>query len=360
MSIIISRNLKNAVRVDRKSFALEDNLQQYIYDNPESIPLYDIKDDVGLLILAREFSTNSGPIDAIGIDKEGELYLVETKLYRNPDKRTVVAQVLDYGASLWKTYVNYETFISSLESHVMKKFGKSFMERVKEFYDMSDEDYGVFTENLKDNLDEGNFKFVVLMDQIHGQLKDLILFINQNSRFNIYGVELEYYKHEEYEILIPRLYGAEVKKELGTKSQSQYIPTDDEYRKMYDTVGLGDEVEQILGLYNGIRENKISISGVHASKTLKNIIFYFTFPHEDKPCFTLNMASISVKSSDNTTIDLWCYDKTKEDVITTTLSKHFPDAKILGKIRGSYGAIAKINIKSFSTDALQAFYSELV
>jgi len=64
MSIIISKNLKNAVKVDRSSFALEDNLQQYIYDNPESIPLYDIKEDIKLLILAREFPTASGPIDA--------------------------------------------------------------------------------------------------------------------------------------------------------------------------------------------------------------------------------------------------------------------------------------------------------
>jgi RecB family endonuclease NucS len=54
--------------------------------------------------LAREFSTKSGPIDALGVDKDGELYLIETKFYKNPDKRTVVAQVLDYGASLWSNF----------------------------------------------------------------------------------------------------------------------------------------------------------------------------------------------------------------------------------------------------------------
>jgi len=53
MAIIISKNGKNAIKLDKSNFGLEDHLQQYIYDNPESIPLYDIKEDIRLLILAR-------------------------------------------------------------------------------------------------------------------------------------------------------------------------------------------------------------------------------------------------------------------------------------------------------------------
>jgi len=102
MPIIISQSGKNAQKVEQSKFEQEDHLQQYIYDNPESIPLYDIKEDIKLLILVREFPTQSGPIDALGVDADGSVYMVETKLYKNPDKRLVVAQVLDYGASLWK------------------------------------------------------------------------------------------------------------------------------------------------------------------------------------------------------------------------------------------------------------------
>lgn len=129
MAIIVSKNGKNATKVDKSNFELEDNLQQYIYDNPESIPLYDIKDDVKLLILAREFKTKSGPIDALGIDKDGEIYLVETKLYKNPEKRLVVAQVLDYGAFLWHTYNNFEEFARELDKKVYEKFGVGFEEK---------------------------------------------------------------------------------------------------------------------------------------------------------------------------------------------------------------------------------------
>src|SRR3989338_3163994 len=102
MSIIISQNGKDARKIDKSNFEKEDFLQNYINQNPESIPVYEIQEDKRLLVLAREFATESGPIDALAIDKDGDIYLVETKLYKNPDKRTVVAQALDYGASLWR------------------------------------------------------------------------------------------------------------------------------------------------------------------------------------------------------------------------------------------------------------------
>ena len=121
MAIIISQNGKNAVKINKSVFEHEDHLQQYIYDNPESIPLYDIKEDIQLLILAREFPTNSGPIDAIGTDTDGELYIIETKLYKNPDKRTVIAQTLDYGAALWKHSNDFNSFIAILDDHTQRK-----------------------------------------------------------------------------------------------------------------------------------------------------------------------------------------------------------------------------------------------
>ena len=103
MAIIVTKQGKNAIKIDPSRFEQEDDLQTYIAQNPDSLPLYEIKEDIRLLILGREFPTNSGPIDAIGIDKDGEIYIVETKLYKNPDKRLVVAQVRDYGASLWRS-----------------------------------------------------------------------------------------------------------------------------------------------------------------------------------------------------------------------------------------------------------------
>jgi hypothetical protein len=220
MSIIISSNGSKAVKVDKSTFDKEDALQKYIYENPESIPLYDIREDIRLLILAREFPTNSGPIDAIGIDATGELYIVETKLYKNPDKRLVISQALDYGAALWKHSNDFNEFLGILDNHTQKVFGLKTMGKMKDFFNLQEEDVTAAIEKAKSNLNSGVFHFVVLMDQLDDRLKDLILFVNQNSQFDIYAVELEYYKHDKYEIIIPKIFGAEVKKDIGVSAAS--------------------------------------------------------------------------------------------------------------------------------------------
>lgn len=220
MAIIISENGKNAKKLDSASFGLEDKLQQYIYDNPESVPVYDIREDIRLLILAREFPTNSGPIDALGVDQDGTIYIIETKLYKNPDKRLVIAQALDYGASMWRHATDFDDFSTSVESKVQQQFGVGLQAKLQDFFTLDDEAATILLQNVRTNLSTGKFKFVVLMDQLHDRLKDLILFINRNSQFDVYAVELDYYKHDKFEIIIPKLYGAEVKKDV-TSSQGR-------------------------------------------------------------------------------------------------------------------------------------------
>lgn len=216
MAIIILKKGKNAQRVNKETIEKEGYLQEHIYNNPESIPLYDIREDIRLLVLAREFHTAHGPIDALGVDEDGEVYIIETKLQRNSDRRYIVAQVLDYGASLWRSYGDFTEFMRELDAKVQEKFKKSANERVKEFFGIEDEDVVRLLENVRQNLSKGKYRFVVLLDKVDDTLKDLILFINENSRFDLFGVEFEYYKHEEYEILIPKLFGAEVRKDVAT------------------------------------------------------------------------------------------------------------------------------------------------
>lgn len=235
MALIISKNGKNAKKIEKSVIDKEDYLQKYIYDNPESIPLYEIKDDIRVCILGREIPTNSGPIDALGVDADGEIYVIETKLYKNPDKRLVVAQVLDYGASLWADTIVFDEFINLFEKEAVKKFDMSIKERLKDFFKLTVEEVSILLENLKRNLGNGNFKFVVLMDRLEARLKDLIVFINQSSEFDIFAVELEYYKFKDYEILIPDLFGAEVKKNIKKSVK----------RKKWDESKFFQELDQL-------------------------------------------------------------------------------------------------------------------
>jgi len=237
MAIVISKKGKKAQKIEKSSFGKEDYLQKYIYANPESIPLYDIKEDVRLLIIAKEFSTSSGPIDALGIDKEGDMYLIETKLYKNPDKRLVVAQVLDYGASIWHSYNDFNEFIQIIDGEMNRKIGISLNQRLKNFFGINDDEVVNLIENVKENFNDGRFKFVVLMDKLHNQLKDLIIFINQNSQFDIFAVEMEYYKYKDYEIMIPKLFGSEIKKDIEVSSGA---------RKKWDEASFFEDVKHKL------------------------------------------------------------------------------------------------------------------
>lgn len=229
MSLIISENGQNAERLSPSGFAQENYLQQYIYNNPDAVPVYEIDEDIRLLILAREFNTQSGPIDALGVDQNGNIYLIETKLYKNPDKRTVVAQVLDYGASLWSSSLNFTDFLLQLDKHVQAHFDMPTTEKLQEFFELEDDDVDSLIDNMQKNLNSGIFKFVVLMDNLHKHLKDLIVFLNRNSQFDTYAVELEYYKHNQFEIIIPKMFGTEVKKDIlqktkaGRKESNQWL-----------------------------------------------------------------------------------------------------------------------------------------
>ena len=253
MAFIISQKGKKTQKVDKSEFEKEGYLQNYIHENPESIPVYEIEEEKRLFVVAREFSTESGPIDALAIDKDGDIYVVETKLYKNPDKRTVVAQALDYGASLWR-HNDYNEFMANINNEITKKFKVSFEEKVKTFFNIDDEQVVVMTESIKRNLQQGNIKFVILMDAIEDRLKDLIVYINQNSQFDIYAVQIEYYKFEKYEIMIPKLFGVEVKKSISTAAGQRKI-WDEQSFIAQSKEKLNNNAEKLINLYNFFKLN---------------------------------------------------------------------------------------------------------
>ena len=247
MAIIVSKKgSAPAQLVEKSEFEKERNLQEYIHQHPESIPVYEIREDKRLFVAAREFPTESGPIDALAVDKDGDIYIVETKLHRSSDKRAIVAQALDYGASLWKHSGDFSEFLKVLKDAVQETWKTSFQDKVKELFSLDDEQIEVLLEAMRINLREGSLKFVILMDAIDERLKDLITYVNQNSQFDIYAVQLEYYKHDEFEIVIPKLFGAEVKKDSGVSPRSSIRQKWDEQKILLDARQKMAEEEYVL------------------------------------------------------------------------------------------------------------------
>lgn len=223
-SLIISQNGKNAKRIESSTFALESHLQDYIINNPSTIPIDQIENGLRLFVAAREFQVASGRIDALGFDQKGNIYVIETKLARNTDKRSVVAQILEYGAALWANRTN-QIFFDELSLHTSKKTGKDFRTALAEEFKLDDVDE--ISNQITTNLSSGNIRFIILMDEIENYLKDIVMFINQNSKYDLYAIEFRYFKNGNEDIIVPSIFGNEVKKDVtGRKNNgvSTFIP----------------------------------------------------------------------------------------------------------------------------------------
>jgi hypothetical protein len=248
MSIIISKQGKNARRLQRTSIQQEEYLQAYIHNNPDVLPLDELKDNLRLLILAREFNTASGPIDALGVDADGEIYIIEAKLDKNADRRRIIAQALDYGAALW---ANPETLLQQLS-------GSEWRTRLTEFLGGDEAVTAAHLAAVQQNTAAGRFWFVVLMDRLDDRLRGLISFVNANGRFKILGVELNLYQDGDMEILIPTLYGAEIAKEAATDLKTSGSPRAQGSREAF-LAGAGklgeDSAKKLEGLLEWCTEH---------------------------------------------------------------------------------------------------------
>jgi len=150
----------------------------------------------------------------------------------------VVAQVLDYGASLWHSYADFGEFITAIGKAYCQRRRGQFISTRKDFFGIDDAETEGLLDRIRENLSHGKFRFIVLMDKLHERLKDLVVFLNENSRFDIFAVEMEFYHHDGFEILIPKLFGAQVKKEVGSSSGS--------VRRKWDETSFFEEAQREL------------------------------------------------------------------------------------------------------------------
>jgi hypothetical protein len=214
--IIVTNNGQNAKRIERTEFENELFVQEYIKNHPDTIPINEIKKGTKLLVF-REFPTRvTGGIDVLAIDQDGEIYILETKLFRNNEKREVIGQVFHYAASLWHNYTESD-FIETLENESTKHFKTAFKQKLKEYFALDDEGVTQLVEEIRKTLGQGSFRFLVLKDRLEDDLIDIITYINRSSRFRIYAVEMKYYDAGGMEIMIPTIHGTEVKSDvIGT------------------------------------------------------------------------------------------------------------------------------------------------
>jgi len=204
------------VVLEESDFTAETALQEAIKRNPEVIPVADLELDE-VVVVGRETPLPVGAIDLLLLDAEGQVIIVETKLSRSPDlRRQVVAQVLDYGASLWRTAPTMKDF----EALVLRYWHSNACEdeRVKDatslrqglepiFKELRGEewDYDTFETALAGNLANGKHVLVVIASGLmDGLSRDLLQYVNLCLNVPLYGVEIDVFETAARQLIVPR------------------------------------------------------------------------------------------------------------------------------------------------------------
>ena len=163
-----------------------------------------------------------GSIDLLGVGIGGEITVVECKLRANPEiRREVVGQVLAYAGGLWR--MKYDDFAATF---ARRAGGKSLLTAVSEVADspLDDEE---FRQALTQRLESGAFRLVITVDEITPELKTIVEYLNEHtlSSVHVLALELSYASEDDFELLIPAVYGEESATRKRRNSAEQWTAT---------------------------------------------------------------------------------------------------------------------------------------
>jgi hypothetical protein len=173
------------------SFESERKLQKLLFSQPSLIPLDEIEPGFGKLFsLAMEVSTSRGSIDLLYVSESGNLVLVETKLWRNPEAgRTVVGQILDYASDLsrWSYAQLNQKINNALRETLADPLLAARQRGIDGPFDASD-----FRNKVSRNIENSRFLLLIIGDSIHDSVGEMAEFLQRSpqSGFRIGLVEI--------------------------------------------------------------------------------------------------------------------------------------------------------------------------
>lgn len=179
---------------DSSGYQSEAVLRYLIAAHPELIPGI-----THAAVVCTEFQSDVGPADVLVIDSDSRLTIVECKLAANPGiRREVIEQVLDDASRIW------EMPIDAFEDRWIARTGASPF--------TGDADGLQLRENFALCLAASRFTLVLAVDQINGDLKRIVQFVNQvtGPETGVVAVQFLRSTERDLEILIPETFGSEL------------------------------------------------------------------------------------------------------------------------------------------------------
>jgi hypothetical protein len=203
----------------------EKSLQDLLIDFPELIPSdYINPEEPPIFIVVRsEAGVTAGSMDILLLDQYAVPTVIETKLIDNREiRRSVLAQGIEYLSHL-QTEWSGDRFLEEAKEYWAKK-EKAFEQLVQEKW--GKEFDSPYISQLQSNIDTANMRLIIAADSIPSELRRMIEFLNNTSKFEILGLEVALYSDEkdlENKYLIPALLGAsEQTRDRKKKSRSQW------------------------------------------------------------------------------------------------------------------------------------------
>lgn len=197
----------------QSEFGDERTLHRAFKENPGLFP----HEDFGLrpfVIVGREVAFKSGYADHIAVDADGNIILIEFKRRENQTHRELLAQVLDYASDLWSyTYDDFERTV------VLKYFrGKyypkgypqfdSLVSAVEDSVEVNEPegnfDEETFRGNIENRLKNGSFTLILACTEVSDVMRRVMEYVNFAFSMRVFGLEIDIYRDEEREILVPR------------------------------------------------------------------------------------------------------------------------------------------------------------
>lgn len=233
----------------------EKSLQDLLIDFPELIPSdYINPEEPPIFIVVRnEAGITAGSMDILLLDQYAVPTVVETKLIDNREiRRSVVAQGIEYLSHL-QTEWSGDRFLEEAKEYWAKK-EKVFEQLVQEKWGRELD--SLYLSQLQSNIDTANMRLIIAADSIPSELRRIIEFLNNTSKFEILGLEAVLYcdeKDPENKYLIPTILGVSEQtrgRKIITRSQwseSRFFAAVEESLSV-------EIIEKIKNLYNFAKE----------------------------------------------------------------------------------------------------------
>lgn len=167
---------KEIHEAEESNLSLESRLEDWIEKDPSIL-------GIEIAIIGRQVATEyGGYIDLLGIDRDGDLVILELKRNRTP--RDVVAQTLDYAS--WVNKLEYNAIEELATRYISKSLESLFQTK--------------FDAGLPENINV-NHRLIIVASELDDSTERIVQYLYQTHKVNINAIFFSIFKVGDKELL---------------------------------------------------------------------------------------------------------------------------------------------------------------